>query len=153
MRTVTEEVVTFSTDVTALYPNLKAKRVAREIAEAYLEVELEIEVDIHQLGLYLLLVLGREEVQKQGLAKVCPTRKATAGAKCGITTKDVMGGPEYKSKHKPAERNPTPGQRRKMISLAIEVGILAAMQNHVYTFGGQTYLQTDGGPIGLQAWS
>ena len=84
MRTVTEEVVTFSTDVTALYPNLKAKRVAREIAEVYLEVELEIEVDIHQLGLYLLLVLGREEVQKQRLAKMCPTRKATAGAECGI---------------------------------------------------------------------
>ena len=149
-RRASEEMVTFSTDVTALYPNLKAKKVAKEIAGAYLEIDLEIEVDIHQLGLYLLLVLGKEEVRKQGLTKVCPTRKATAGAECGITTKEVMGGPECESRHKPAERNPTTGQRKKMISLAIEDGILAAMQNHVYTFAGQTYLQTDGGPIGLE---
>ena len=102
-----KEIVTFSTDVAALYPNLKAKTVAREIAEAYLGLDLEIEVDTHQLGLYLLLVLGKEVVQKQGLTKVCPTRKATAGAECGITTKEVMGGLDCESKHNHAERIPT----------------------------------------------
>ena len=78
-----KDLVTCSMDVAALYPNLKAKIVAREIAAAFLKSELEIEVDTDQLGLYLLLVLAKEEVAKQGLSHVCPSRKATAGSECG----------------------------------------------------------------------
>ena len=37
-----------------------------------------------------------------------------------------------------------------MISLAIEAGIIAVMSHHVYTFNGKIYLQTEGGPIGLE---
>jgi hypothetical protein len=66
--------VTFSADVTALYPSLKAEVVAKEISEAYLESELEIEVDTHQLGLYLVLVVGKAELRRRGLGHVTPGR-------------------------------------------------------------------------------
>ena len=144
------DLVVFSMDVDALYPNLKAKEVAREIAAAFTDIELDIDVDIHQLGLYLLLVLGKKELKKQGLALVCPTRKATAGTECGITTAEVMGGPDCESKHNPAKRRPTAGQRRKMISLALDAGIIAVMTHHVYSYNDKTRLQTERGPIGLE---
>ena len=73
-------------------------------------------MDTDELGLYLLLVLGKEEVAKQGLSHVCPSRKATAGAECGITTQEVMGGENCESKHNPARRRPTTGQKRRMVS-------------------------------------
>ena len=37
-----------------------------------------------------------------------------------------------------------------MISLAIEVGIKACMKGHMYRLDGKVYLQTEGGPIGLE---
>ena len=61
-----------------------------------------------------------------------------------------MGGENCDTKHNPARRKPTALQRRKMISLAIEAGIIAVMTHHVYTFNGKIYLQTEGGPIGLE---
>ena len=121
-------------DVAALFPNLKAKEIAREIAAAFNDIELKIDVDTHQLGLYLLLVLGKEELKKQGLSHVCPTRKATAGTERGITTAEVMGGQDCESKHNFARRCPTAGQRRRMVSLALEAGVIAVMTHHTYSF-------------------
>ena len=143
-------IIVFSMDVAALFPNLKAKEIAREIAAAFNDIELKIDVDTHQLGLYLLLVLGKEELKKQGLSHVCPTRKATAGAECGITTAEVMGGQDCESKHNPARRPPPAGQRRRMVSLAPEAGVIAVMTHHTYSFADTTRLQTEGGPIGLE---
>jgi len=41
-------------------------------------------------------------------------------------------------------------KRRIIEARTIEVAILVAMSNHLYTFGGKVYLQTSGGPIGLR---
>ena len=37
-----------------------------------------------------------------------------------------------------------------MVGLALEVGIKATMQSHLYQLAGKVYLQSDGGPIGLE---
>ena len=73
-------------DVTSLFPSLKAVKTAEEIAAIYLELGLEVEVDTHQLGLYLVMVAGREELVRQGLGHVTPTRRYTGGVSPGITT-------------------------------------------------------------------
>ena len=78
--------VVFSMDVRSLFPSLKAKQVAEEISAVYLELELDVEVDIHQIGLYLVMVAGREELVRRGLGHVTPTRRYTAGAAPWITT-------------------------------------------------------------------
>ena len=36
--------IVFSLDVRALYPSLKAKEVAREIAKVYIELDIKVEV-------------------------------------------------------------------------------------------------------------
>ena len=48
------------------------------------------------------------------------------------------------------EKSPTVLQRRKMIGLALEVGIKAVMQGHMYQLDGKIHLQSEGGPIGLE---
>ena len=45
---------------------------------------------------------------------------------------------------------PTEVEKRKMIALALEVGVKVAFKSHLYQFGGKTYLQKDGGPIGVR---
>ena len=132
----------FSMDVKALYPSLKAKVVAKEVSKVFLELDLKVEVDDHQLGLYLVLVVGREELVRQGLGHVTPTRRHTAGAAPSITTAEVSGGTACESKFIRVKRTPTTLQRRKMVALALEQGILATMQSHSYRFHGKTYLQS-----------
>ena len=132
----------FSMDVKALYPSLKAKVVAKEVSKVFLELDLKVEVDDHQLGLYLVLVVGREELVRQGLGHITPTRRHTTGTAPSITTAEVSGGTACESKFIRVKRTPTTLQRRKMVALALEQGILATMQSHSYRFHGKTYLQS-----------
>ena len=151
-------------------PSLKADEVAKLVAKAFSESNLEVEVDDLALGLYLALTVSRAELTKLGLARVTNTwKKADTGSSPpGITTAEVFGkvkdeeeteiedGEDTeddkvdKSLFDLPKASPTYLQRRKMISLAIEVGIKACMKGHMYQIDGKIYLQSDGGPIGLE---
>ena len=126
----------------------KLEIVAKETSAAYLELNLEIEVDDHLLGLYLILTLGRQKLEEEKLGFVTPTRKYKYGPAPGITTEEVFR--EVESKFDPAKRKPTAKQRRRMVALALEQGILAVMQHHVYSFNDCIHKQAEGGPIGLE---
>jgi hypothetical protein len=54
-----------------------------------------------------------------------------------------------KDKWLPA-RIPGVRQKRRMLSLAVSIGVHTALSNHTYCVGDQPYLQMSGGPIGLQ---
>ena len=60
------------------------------------------------------------------------------------------GEEENKSLFNLPEKSPTPLQRRKMIGLALKVGIRALMQGHLYLLEGKVHLQSEGGLIGLE---
>ena len=45
---------------------------------------------------------------------------------------------------------PTRGEIKKILSICVQVGVLMVFTHHVYTFGGRTYVQVKGGPIGLR---
>ena len=47
-------------------------------------------------------------------------------------------------------RKPGTRQKRKMIAMVVSVGVKIVMSNHTYTVGDNYYLQTNGGPIGLE---
>ena len=48
-------------------------------------------------------------------------------------------------------REPTDFEKEKIVAHVIEIAVLVAMSNHLYTFGGNTYIQASGGPIGMRA--
>ena len=54
------------------------------------------------------------------------------------------------SKFTQVPENITPLEQRKLLGLALEIGVRAAMRNHIYTFGGEIWVQTEGGAIGLR---
>ena len=117
------------------------------VGKAFLESDLEVNVNTEDLSLYLALTVPREELVRRGLGRVTHTRKSQANnAPPGITTAEVFakqkrhGGTvddeedtdeegeeeedkEVKSLFNPPKASPTNLQRKKMLSLAIEVGI------------------------------
>ena len=48
------------------------------------------------------------------------------------------------------KNKPNKEQRKTMIAMAIELGVKAVMRSHLYQFNGEIYLQSEGGPIGLE---
>ena len=56
---------------------------------------------------------------------------------------------KFKDKYNPPKRKPTKEEERRMIGKAMEILIVSCMKNHVYRFGNEIRIQSDGGPIGL----
>ncbi len=144
----------WSSDVKALYPSLKVKEVIDVIGKEYRKSNLDIDVDDKELALYLALTLGKETIEKEHLQDVTSSwlHEGGPGRKPGITTAEVKGGIEARSKSKFQKplREPTQDEKKKMISIALQIGIETITKNHLYTFNGNIYQQTDGGPIGLE---
>ena len=46
--------------------------------------------------------------------------------------------------------NPNDEQKKKLLGMAIAMGVKIVMSNHTYSVGDKFYLQTEGGPIGLE---
>ena len=42
-------------------------------------------------------------------------------------------------------------EERMIVAMAVQIGIIAVMNTHQYSFNGKTFLQKAGGPIGLRA--
>ena len=109
-----KDLVFLSTDVTAMYPSLDIPQVAKVAAQEFLNSKLEVELDPEELGLYLAIMVDREELINLGLGDVCHTRladkpvlepgekpKKIPGPKIGITTEEILGtreGKTFKSK-------------------------------------------------------
>ena len=48
------------------------------------------------------------------------------------------------------DREPTERHRQMMMARAAEIGTRTIFENFMFTFGGENYLQTKGGPIGAR---
>ena len=42
-------------------------------------------------------------------------------------------------------------EKRRIVATVLRIAVLILFQSHVYTFGGKSYLQKHGGPIGLRS--
>ena len=42
-------------------------------------------------------------------------------------------------------------EKKRILAVVVRIGIEALFSTHLYTFGGEVFLQTKGGPIGLRA--
>ena len=108
-------------------------------------------------GLYLAVTLPKDKVVELGLEQVVPVWKKVATARCnplGIFTKEVKTAPLQqekdwdKSLFHPPSRDLTPEEKKLVFSLVIEEGLLAACENHLYSFHGQVRAQGRGLWIG-----
>ena len=150
------QLVFFSTDVKSLYPSLDGKRCAALIAKLVKDTSLIVQdIDWEEAVLYVALTLDREEVEELGLKEVIPAwRKAGGrGRHPGITTKEVRGPLQEekdwsKSLFWPPTRNATEDEKRLILSICVQQGLLAAMDGHLFVWHREVRKQQEGLGIG-----
>jgi hypothetical protein len=142
-----------SLDVVSMFPNLKAVPVSKMAGRAVLESSVEFAgVDYQMVGIYLALSYPRHELVKLGLSDFIPIREVKPGGRSKITISSVECRSPKLAKEKWifSPKSPSWSERKLMLSKAVEVGVRECFRNHLYTFNGQVYRQTEGGPIGLR---
>ena len=152
-----EDANPFSTDVKALYPSITKKEGGNIVKKMMVESEITVEgFDWKEAALYLTLTLADDEPEliqlKEDMAEVMPKRKKTGGARPGITTAEVRR-PFSATDHKTSRftfgtREPNEQEKRRLMAECMRVAVITMMENHAYSFKGETHLQEEGGSIG-----
>ena len=151
-----KDLVFFSTDVKSLYPSLQGEQCAAIVARMVRESSLKVEgVNWDQAALYLALTLTRERVEELQLQEVIPIWKKAGGRgrHPGITTKEVKAPLQEnkdwgKSLFNPPSRGATVEEKKLILSLCVEQGLLAAMDGHLYNWHLEVKKQVEGLGIG-----
>ena len=145
-----EELVFFSTDVKSLYPSLEVVPCASIVARMLVESRLEVEgVNWDQAVYYLAVTLDRAKVMELGLEEVVPKWRKARGRAPGIITKEVRSPLQEQkdwgaSLFFPPTRATTREEKKKVLSLCIEQGLLAALGSHLYTWHREVKEQQEG---------
>ena len=140
-------------DVEQLYPSLEMRMAAKLVEEAILQSKVRWK-DLEYMEGARMVAMNRSEewLRQEGLDKIIPKRRKKGGTAPGVTGKD------------PTSRNVgcqeqwvfpevvlTEEEKRKILAAVIRVAVEVLFSSHLYTFGGKTFLQKEGGPIGLRA--
>ena len=90
------------------------------------------------------MMVKRVDICKWGLQGLCPERTGRRGVRPGLAdVRNARG--KWGKVRKPV------GRREKMLLLSkfVELAVIEVFGAHVYEFGGEFFIQTVGGPIGL----
>ena len=85
------------------------------------------------------------------LWKILPYRRKTGGTQPGMTSQGMMGKQEDLEKQWVFKtKDVTEEQKLEIIGRVVEIAIRIVFENFCYEFGGRTFLQLFGGPIGAR---
>ena len=102
------------------------------------------------------------EVKNNGLVKLLPKRSKVGGKRPGNTTLELgKKRPDPEKEQDPDDSKWAPTdisalddhQKRTILSWVLRLAVLNIFKNHMYQFGGVTYRQLKGAPIGLRLTS
>jgi hypothetical protein len=148
---IEEDLIILGSDVVALFPNLTSKRTGKKVRGQVEKSELKIDgVNFKEVVRYVKV--NEDHTSGLGeLRKLLPWRRKHGGTRPGMKNKEING------KKKDTEiawvfpaRKPTMSEKRQLMGVVAEIGVRVLFENFVYTFAGQEYLQTGGGPIGAR---
>ena len=149
-----EKYVLIGSDVEALFPSMSATRTAKIVREQAEKSKIVWEnIDPKWLCLYIHLnrgeIDGISEIEHL-LPKRTPGRR---GKEAGLGSLEA----KRREVRESGEGNwvwpavmPTERETRKLIGMALEIAVKMVFTNFIYTFGGESYLQGFGGPIGAR---
>ena len=136
-----------SMDVRALYPSMDWQDIVLAVREMIENSMLSVQnVDWLEVGKYLSVMMTEEQIEEEGLKHVIPRRR---GLRLRRITIRYLQQKKNNEKWMPARR-PGARQQKKMLALAVSLGVYTVMSNHTYKVGDKLYLQAGGGPIGLE---
>ena len=128
----------------SLYPSLQAEQSAAIVATLARVRESNLKMEgIHwdEAVLYLALTMAKEKVDEMKLQEVIPAWKKAGGRqrRPGITTKEVKGPLQEDvdwsmSLSNTPSRRATEEEKKVILSVCVEQGLLAAMNGHFYNW-------------------
>ena len=135
-----------------LYPACTARHSGLVAKKVILKSSMNFEgVNYNEAARYCVMMYDKFEIRANGIERVVPVRRHKKGKKPGVTGCGPL------SKHKDDEElwlfpttEPTELEKRRLLACCVEIGIRKAFTSHLYKFAGQTFLQLDGGPIGVR---
>ena len=138
------------------FNGLDGKRCAAIIARLVRESTLVVEdVNWEEAALYIALNLDRNKVEELGLKEVIPAwrRAGGRGRHPGIVTKEVRGPLQEekdweRSLFLPPTRRATGGEKKLILSICVEQGLLAAVDGHLFVWHKQVMKKQEGLGIG-----
>ena len=152
LQDVSSPMVIIGTDVVNLYPSLDIKKVVGNVGEAILDSKITWqEIDFLEGARYIALNWSEEKCRSSGLKRVLPTRRYNMGSRPGLKGEGPQGGQRGDQEQWvfPHVRL-RPHEKKLLIATVVEKATEAMFHHHYYTFGGQMFQQTEGGPIGLR---
>ena len=137
-----------------LYPALLKKESAEEGYQAIMEADISWEGGNWKEGVRFI-ILNRSQIwcETSKLGRLLPYRRYKHGTRPGVTGKGPMG-PEADDEFQWVFRNLDniiTMDKRMIVAEIVKIGIETMYSTHMCSFGGNTYKQTDGGPIGLRS--
>ena len=141
-----------SGDVVALYPSLLHEHSAEVCADLIRNSPADFSnIDSRAAGIFLATHTTRTEVNKTGLSKFVPLRKFSRGHKPTSTTLELTSrNNDCPTKFTSIAAEPNMEERKTLLAKVIEIAVLSIIRNHVYSWKGQTWVQTQGVPTGLR---
>ena len=157
-------------DAVALFPSLPAAESGRIVREATKKIvkqsNLQLKgMDFRELAKYIRMNMSDVEIISRKLSKIVPVRRFKKGQMPSMTGKEATKrkdpekeNPEEEEEDNNSnkerfihpEREATKDEEILLFATALEIAVKFMFSNNLYQFGGRTYLQSDGGPIGLR---
>jgi hypothetical protein len=148
-----EEIAIGSFDVIAMYPELDMEECARRARIQIEESSMNIELDTDELALGLASMLNPDQISRENLTDVLPTRAKRMGTRPGIISLAVTGSDTQRKESKcwnEPSRKPNDQEIKRMLGIWIELLILEVMSKHYYMVGNEIRRQSKGGAIGIR---
>ena len=144
--------VLIGADVISLYPNLDVDQVVLGIEEEVRRTDMVFSnVDYLEATRYLALNWSQEDCRNSCLRRVLPWRRKKTGTRPGITGQGprnrVRGDQEQWCFPRVILKE---WEKKQIIASVIRVATETMLKKHFYSFGGKTFHQKGGGPIGLR---
>ena len=136
-------------DAVALFPSLSGKNTARIVREAAENTTMELEGFDWKKGMVYVRVNKHLTRVKREMRKFLPIRKSTRGTEPGMASQS-LNKRKYRTENQWifTQKIPTQREKKEMVGMVLEIAIRTLWENYSYRFGGEIYLQKEGGPIG-----
>ena len=137
-------------DAVALFPSMTGKRTAKIVRERLKKSPIKLQgFNWKKALMYVRINKHLTSYISKKVKRYMPVRKSCQGVEPGMSSKGL----ENKEGKEDLQwifprKNPPMETIKEIASIVAEIAIRILWSNYCYDFGGQTYLQQEGGPIG-----
>ena len=143
--------VIFGMDAKALFPSLRIDSCMRAVKDLIKNSDItEKNLNWWELQKYIAVFYDEETIEAEGLLSVIPKRAKKPRRPLTINCLSNDASKYDDEKWVRAPDTPTLEQKKSIFAMAVAYGCKMVITNHVYTVGDEFFLQSRGGPIGLE---